>query len=272
MERRRDGPVKEIVVSMNRRQMMGTAAGVAAGLAIGAGCREESRKMAKASFLTNGSGDYYKADGSFDAEKAKAAYFEMMQYYNYPIPDVLRTDEFWVCDFMQRDYGKLGMGGIFWINAKGKYGENGAKAYKGAFADKNYGYLGHEIYLLPGQVLPEHRHIGGDEGYGPKMEAWQVRYGEVQFFGEHKGAGDETLISNMPASERPWGFGQDWFKSKYVAKRTAKSGQLYTLEDPESWHFQRAGKTGAIVTEYATYHNHVMFSKPGMEFASSPAS
>ena len=75
----------------------------------------------------------------------------------------------------------------------------------------------------------------------------------------------------MPEAERPWGCGEDWFKSKYVAKRTAKSGKLYTLEDPESRHFQRAGKDGAIVTEFATYHNHVMFSKPGMEFASSPA-
>jgi len=253
--------------------MMGTAAGVAAGLAIGAGgCREEQVKMSnKASFLSYGSEHFYSADGSFDAGKSKAAYYDMLRFYNCPIPDVLQSEEFWVCDFMQRDFGKLGMGGIFWINAKGSYGGNGAKAYKGEFAAKNYGYLGHEIYLLPGQMLPEHRHIGGDEGYGPKMESWQVRYGEVEFFGEHKGAGDEILISDMPKKEQPWGFGQDWFQSKYIVKRTAKSGRLYSLEDPESWHGQRAGKTGAIVTEYATYHNHVMFSKPGMEFASSAA-
>jgi hypothetical protein len=73
----------------------------------------------------------------------------------------------------------------------------------------------------------------------------------------------------MPASQRPVGFGQPWFKSKFVAKRTA--GELYTLENPESWHFQRAGPNGAIVTEYATFHNHVEFSKPGMKFASSEA-
>jgi len=73
----------------------------------------------------------------------------------------------------------------------------------------------------------------------------------------------------MPKDEQPWGFGQDWFKSKYVARR--KAGDLYTLEDPVSWHFQGAGKNGAIVAEYATYHNHVQFSKPGMEFACSEA-
>ena len=98
------------------------------------------------------------------------------------------------------------------------------------------------------------------------MEAWLVRYGDVEFYGEYKRAGDETLISDMPEAQRPWGAGEDWFKSKYVAKRTAKSGQIYTLEDPESWHSQRAGAQGAIVTEFATYHNHVEFSKPGMVF------
>lgn len=71
----------------------------------------------------------------------------------------------------------------------------------------------------------------------------------------------------MPAAQRPWGFGQAWCKSKYVAQRTA--GQMYKLGDPESWHFQRAGANGAIVTEYATYHNEVQFSKPGMKFANS---
>jgi hypothetical protein len=195
----------------------------------------------------------------------------MMEAFGYPISDVLRTEEFWVCDFLQRDYGKLGMGGIFWINAKGKYGESGAKAYTGTFAGQSYGYLGHEIYLLPGQMLPEHRHVGGADGYGPKMESWHVRYGTVDFFGEYKGAGDERPISEMPEIERPWGYGRPWFKSRYVARRTAKSGKLYTLEDPESWHCQRAGPQGAIVSEYATYHNHVEFSKPGMAFENSAA-
>lgn len=32
-----------------------------------------------------------------------------------------------------------------------------------------------------------------------------------------------------------------------------------------------AGKDGAILTEVAVYHNHVMFSKPGMEFKNTGA-
>jgi D-lyxose ketol-isomerase len=214
-----------------------------------------------------GNAALYKADGSLDAPAAKNAYHAMMLAFGYPVPAVLKTDQFWVSDFVQRDMEKLGMGGIFWINETGQYAASGTKAYKGDFKDQRFGYLGHEIYLLPGQMLPEHRHVGGNEGHGPKMEAWHVRYGTVEFFGEHKGAGDETLIADMPAARRPWGYGQPWFRAKYVAKRSA--GQIYKLADPESWHFQRAGTNGAIVSEYATYHNEVNFSKPGMKFASS---
>ena len=211
--------------------------------------------------------DFYKADGSFHADGVKKAYFAMMTAYNYPIPAVLKSEQFWVCDFAQRDFATLGMGGIFWKNENDTYGKN--DGYTGTFSGKSYGYLGHEIFLLPGQMLPEHRHIGGAEGFGPKMESWQIRYGSVEFYGEYKGANNETLINDMPSDQKPYGWGQPWFKSKFVVKRSA--GEVYSLENPESWHFQRAGKNGAIVTEYGTYHNHVEFSKPGMAFECSKA-
>ncbi|MGB2824013.1 MAG: hypothetical protein WBF17_23745 [Phycisphaerae bacterium] len=247
----------------SRRSFLATAAAApiaaASSLSLANSGTGAARKM--------GSKSFYKGDGSFDPEAAKKAYYDMMKAFNYPIHDVLKTDQFWVCDFLQRDMAKLGMGGIFWINESNTYAGSGAKAYKGEFKDDRFGYLGHEIYLLPGQMLPEHNHIGGPEGHGPKMEAWHIRYGSVTFFGEYKGAGDEIEIAQMPAKERPWGCGEKWFKSKYAARRTA--GQMYKLVDPESWHFQRAGARGAIVSEYATYHNHVQFSKPGMKFDSS---
>ncbi len=214
---------------------------------------------------------FYKADGSFDQDVAKEAYYSMMQAYHYPIPEILKSDSFWVADFVQGDFAKLGMAGIFWKNVEGTYGKVGAQAYKGNFKDQKYGYLGHEILLLPGQMLPEHNHLqdGDGKGFGPKMETWHIRHGSVEFFGEYKGDAGETLISDMPDSERPWGYGQPWFKSKYVKKCVA--GEIYSLNDPESWHFMRAGKDGAIVTEYATYHNDVKFSKPGMQFGNSKA-
>lgn len=214
-------------------------------------------------------GNFY-VDGSMSVDPVKKAYFELMERFNYPIPDILKTDDFWVCDFNQGDILALGMGGIFWINEKGEYKTSGAGMYDGPYKDDSFGYLLHEIFLLPGQTLPEHRHLGGPEGYGPKMEAWQVRYGEVYFYGEYK-HGDEVLISEWPQAQRPWGFGEDWFKSKYIAKRDAKTNQMYVQQDPESWHGQMAGPEGAVVTEVATYHNHVMFSKPGMEFKNTGA-
>jgi len=214
---------------------------------------------------------FYNDDGAFDQDAAKKAYYDMMKAYHYPIPPYLKSKEFWTADFKQGDFAKLGMAGIFWKNVVGKYGDVGAKAYKGEFKDTNYGYLGHEIFLLPGQMLPEHNHLGNGskKGFGPKMETWHIRHGSVEFFGEYKGAAGETPISELPESERPWGYGEKWFKSKYVKKCVA--GEIYSLNDPESFHFMRAGPNGAIVAEYATYHNDVRFSHPTMEFGNSEA-
>ncbi len=229
-----------------------------------AGCRQKQKESPPAA-----NAPVYKDDGAFVAESAKEAYYAMMKGFDYPIPAVLKTDEFWVADFLQRDFKTVGMGGIFWVNEKGKYGETGTKAYDGDFKGKNFGYLGHEIYLLPGQMVPEHRHIGGADGFGPKMESWHIRYGSAEFFGEYKGEAGEKPISELPADKRPFGFGEDWFKSKFVVGRDA--GGMYKLADPESWHFVRAGPNGAIISEYATFHNQVEFSKPDMKFDSSKA-
>ena len=237
-------------------------------LAIG-GCAPQVKCGCKplAPVVNPGNAPIYQADGAFDAAAAKEAYYAMMKNFGYPIPEFLRTDNFWVADFLQRDFKTLGMGGVFWMNQNATYGETGAKAYAGDFKGKKFGYLGHEIYLLPGQMLPEHTHFGGAEGFGPKMETWHIRHGSVEFYGEYQGEEKETLISKMPAAKRPFGYGQDWVESKYVITKGA--GGIYSLQDPESWHFMRAGPNGAIVSEYATFHNDVKFSKPDMKFASS---
>jgi hypothetical protein len=233
------------------------------------GCATNSvQQSEKAVKMVDGK-DFY-VEGALDADKVKQAYFEMFERFNYPVPDILKTDEFWVCDFDQGDILALGMGGIFWINEKGEYKDAGAGQYSGKYKDQQFGYLLHEIFMLPGQTLPEHRHIGGPEEYAPKMEAWQVRYGEAYFYGEYQHS-DEVLISVWPEAKRPWGYGEDWFKSKYIAKRDAKTNQMYVMSDPESWHGLVAGPEGLIITEVATYHNHVMFSKPGMEFKNTGA-
>jgi D-lyxose ketol-isomerase len=227
--------------------------------------------LLKADSKTADSKTFYQSNGAFRENSAKQAYHAMMRSLGYPISDVLKTDEFWVCDFLQRDFANVGLGGVFWAKAAGLYGQAGAGAYSGEFNDEKFGYTGIEIFLLPGQIIPEHRHLGGSDGYGPKMESWLVRYGSVEFFGEYQAVGNETPVSEMAERDRPWGYGESWFQSRYVTTRTARSGQVYSLVDPESWHFMRAGKDGAIVTEFANCHNHVEFSKPGMEFVSSTA-
>lgn len=237
------------------------------------GCSESSEKdeccagkdlKKEATVKTYEKSDFYTDKGALDQASVKEAYYDLMERFNYPIPAILKGDNFWVCDFVQADHAKLGMGGVFWINEVGTYGRTGAKKYKGEFAGKSFGYLGHDIYLLPGQALPEHSHVGGAKNIGPKMEAWHIRYGAVRFFNEFGGTDGEKLISTLPAAERPWGYGQPWFKSKYYVDK--KAGDIYPQRDPESWHFQQALTEGAIVSEYATYHNHVHFSKPGLKF------
>lgn len=242
------------------------ASTIGAGLALGTAFKTQSAKAATTCNLKRN--DMYKEE-KLDVVAVKKAYFDLFEKFNYPVPDLLKTDEFWVVDFMQGDFLKLGMGGIFWINEHGTYATHGAKKYDDKFNADKFGYLGHDIYLLPGQTLPEHRHIGGGEGFGPKMEAWQVRYGEVTFFGEYQGEGTEIAIADLPKDKIPWGYGEAWMKSKFAVTRTAKSGKCYVQSNPESWHGQIAGKDGAIVTEYGTYHNHVMFSKPGMVFGNT---
>ena len=80
----------------------------------------------------------YKEDGSFDQDVAKEAYYDMMKAYHYPIPAYLKTEEFWTADFLQGDFAKLGMAGIFWKNVVGTYGEVGAGEYDGEFKDDKY--------------------------------------------------------------------------------------------------------------------------------------
>ncbi len=59
-----------------------------------------------------------------------------------------------VTDFNLGDFENVGMAGIFWVN------------------DPEYKYLGHEIYLLPGQMIAEHKHVVTE--YPAKFESWQA--------------------------------------------------------------------------------------------------
>lgn len=167
--------------------------------------------------------NFYK-DGAFDKVAAKEAYFDLMRYYGNPVTPIMKSDEFWVSDFAQKDFATVGMGGIFWVN------------------NVEHGYFGHDILLLPGQMLVEHKHLPvGD--IPAKMETWQVRHGSAYFFAEGEGA--EPLPVKVPESQNV-----HCKKAKLLVE-----GDLATLQAVEEWHFIIAGPKGAIISEYATPHH-----------------
>ena len=223
-------------MDISRRSALTGLAAAAAGAAM------KGTAMAEAVAATNvpryPNEHFYNADGSFDEGAAKAAFFEMFEAFNYPIVDRLRTDEFWVVDFGMGKFTEVGMGGIFWLN------------------NQEDNYFGHEIYLLPGQMIPEHKHVKTPAA-GPKMEGWQPRHGWVYIYGE----GDPTpgVEERIPPSHR-----------QYAVARSEKKllpGEVGMLGGAEQWHWMYA-PDGAIVTEYATYHDGeaLRFSHPDVKF------
>jgi D-lyxose ketol-isomerase len=220
------------MADLTRREWLaGVAVGAAAAgaAAMGAGCDGPKRTG-----VVHKNAEFYGADGKFNDAAGKKAYFELMDAFGYPISKNVR-DNMWAVDFGIGRFTEAGMGGIAWINEKeGKY-------------------FGHEIWLLPGQMIPEHWHVKTEDAV-PKMEAWQLRYGGVTLFAEGDPTpGAEVLI---PAAERQF--------TTCRRAQVLKPGELGKLEKAEAKHFMVAGPEGAIVTEYATYHDNkaLRFSNP----------
>ena len=225
---------------MSRRELIsGTAAAAGAVLAgqfvSSAGAAEAKPVCTAKEVKTYTNADFYNAAGEFQAEKAKEAYFEMFRRFGYPISEKLRTKEFWVLDFQLGDFANVGMAGIFWLNRQ------------------DFCYFGHEIYLLPGQMIPEHQHLPTDKGPA-KMESWHPRHGMIYTFGE--GEATPELLSKIPASQR------EIVKSQHC--KPLHLDEVGDLNRREAWHFMVAGPEAALVTEYGTYHDMagLRFSNP----------
>ena len=125
--------------------------------------------------------DFYK-DGVFQAEVALQASLDMFEYYGVEYNEFLK-ENMWLSDFNQGDFENIGMAGVFWQN------------------NPTYGYVGHNIYLLPGQSIVEHKHMATE--YPAKMESWYVEHGTAYNFG----AGETT--PNPPALAKS----QDGFRT-----------------------------------------------------------
>jgi len=223
------------MTELSRRQVMGgLAAGAASAALLGSG-----RAAAQVKVPMPKNEDFYSSDGTFDAEAGKRAFYAMMAAHGYPIPERLRGAEFWAIDFGLGKFTEVGMAGIFWVNSK------------------EHDYFGHEIFLLPGQMIPEHKHVKTADAR-PKMEAWHVRHGWIHIYGE--GAPTAGVAPRIPPTH----------KDCCVARTEQKllPGEVGMLAGPEQWHWMKAGPEGAIVSEYASYHdgNALRFSHPKVAF------
>ena len=185
---------------------------------------------------------FYDKDGKFNEAAAKQAYFDMMQRLGYPISDNMR-ENMWAIDFGLGDFPNVGMGGIFWAQ------------------ENKHGVFGHEILLLPNQLLVEHWHVPAD-GLPAKNECWQARAGVTYCFGEEGEDASKYPHVKVPASQK------DFVTVNKVAVADAKKGNIVWLNKLGARHYQIAGPEGAVVTEYGSFHgpNAQRFTNPNVKF------
>ena len=218
----------------SRRSMLASTAAAAGAALVGHHAAMAADGCDKPAVKTYTNADFYDAQGKFVADKAREAYFDMFRRFGYPISKRLEK-EMWVLDFGLGDFSRVGMAGIFWLNRQ------------------DHNYFGHEIYLLPNQMIPEHCHQATAKG-GAKMESWQPRHGMIYTFGE--GEPTPELIEKIPPSQR------DLVKSRRC--KPLGIDEVGALNRLTAWHFMVAGPEGALVTEYGTFHDMdgLRFSNP----------
>ncbi|HYW80451.1 MAG TPA: hypothetical protein VE890_12785 [Thermoguttaceae bacterium] len=219
---------------LTRREAVGAGIVTAAGVVLGKATSAEAASGSSAKVPMPKNEDFYDADGKFLEDKARQAYYDMFERFGYPNPKP-QQELMWVQDFGMGDFVGAGMAGVFWFN------------------DKENNYFGHDIYLLPGQQIPEHKHLKTADAVA-KMEAWHVRHGEIHCFGE--GPETKPCPVKLPKSQEP-------HRTVGNACRVLP-GEVNSLNRAEAFHFMIAGPEGAIVTEYATYHdgNGLRFANP----------
>ena len=179
--------------------------------------------------------DFYK-DGKLQGDVALKAYEEMLAFYGIELSDFMRKN-LWITDFELGDFEHVGMAGFFWVN------------------DPQYKYFAHEIYLLPGQMITEHRHVATE--YPAKMESWVVKQGNIYNYA----VGEETPGGPaLPEAQKPYITAKSFF--------VQNPGEISHLKELEAAHFMMAGDGGAVVYEFASYHdgNGLRFTNPNVEF------
>ncbi len=224
------------------------AAGSAAGLSLfgGAAMGAGSQRPAQRSFRgRRGSKESIRLqdkmlrgpDGKFDVEKGKDAIIALCKYHGYPIFPELR-EKLWVSDYATGQFTKLGLAACLFIN------------------NEEDRYMLMDLFLLPGQMLPEHWHLDGDKNPA-KREGWLVRWGLSHIVG----IGEPNLSPEVVVPKCHWGG-----KTTTSHEVIAKPGMFVPLAEVKSRHWQFGGPEGAILTEVANVHTNdaVRHTDPGM--------
>lgn len=167
---------------------------------------------------------FYK-DGTFDAERAKDAVVALMRYHGYPVHPGMR-EQLWVSDYGTGRFTEVGLAARMWVN------------------NAQDRYMLMDLFLLPGQMLPEHWHVAGATDPA-KREGWLVRHGLSHIVGE----GDANLGPTVVVPRSHDG-GRVTVRHEVVAR----AGDFVPLARVESHHWQLAGPEGAIITEVANVH------------------
>ena len=209
---------------LDRRTVLKGAGVAAAGFSVG-GCSqmESARKSANIHF---DNGYFYNAEGEFKPEAAKDAYVALMEYHGYPVFADAR-EMLWVSDYGMGQFVKLGLGAVFFVN------------------NEEHRYMMLDIYLLPGQMLPEHYHLATAKNPA-KLEGWLCRHGVSYVYG----AGEPT--ENIKAVIPDCHMGG---KVTVRHETILLPGQFTGLTSAEERHWQFGGPEGAILTEVANVHD-----------------
>ncbi|MEE1900067.1 hypothetical protein V1389_17090 [Flavobacterium rakeshii] len=170
--------------------------------------------------------DFYK-NGVFQKDIAKKAVREMLIAHGEEFTEKIDSD-IWISDFGLGDYEHVGLASVTWFN------------------DSMYHYFVMTMYLLPGQMIPEHIHkpVLTAPAVPAKYESWRVISGWIYNFSE---IGEET--PNPP--DIPVSFGKVISKNFSIVN----AGETQSLKKTETYHFMMAGPSGAIVDEYGVYHD-----------------
>lgn len=209
---------------MKRRSLMSSLAGLSV-LAVTGNQKVEARWFGQKKPTFNN--QFFYTDGTFDVEKAKDAIIALCESLGYPVFEGFR-EKLWVSDYGTGRYAELGLAACCFANN---------------VEDR---YMQMDLFLLPGQMLPEHWHLEG-EGNPAKREGWLCRYGKSYVVG----IGSDNL-AEYPRIKVPACHMGGTVTTHHVIPATP--GVFVELAEVKTRHWQFAGPEGAIMTESANVH------------------